>query len=65
MKAKDFFLECENRALHGSITRQSITSYSIEIYTGYVKNYKKIFYTDGHISMKKALKEAKKYFKNN
>ena len=50
--------ECISRNLHFSLSYQSVTEYSIEIYTGYVSSYKLLFYTDGHISIKKAAKTA-------
>lgn len=63
-KAQILMDECKSRALHCSITYQSITDYSIEIYRGYKTNYEKLFYTDGHIKPKKAIKEALKFLSN-
>ena len=50
--------ECRNRNWHISISYQNATSHSVEIYTGYVKDYKQIFLTDGHVTVKKAIKKA-------
>lgn len=60
-KTKKLMIECELRNLHCSITYQKINDYSIEIYTGYKKSYHQIFYTDGHIKLKAAVKQALKY----
>lgn len=50
--------ECKARNLNCSITYQRMTDYSVEVYTGYGKSYKKVFYTDGHIKPKKAIKKG-------
>lgn len=52
------FEECKSKALHCSITYQSISDYSVEIYRGYKTNYKKVFYTDGHTDREKAIRAA-------
>jgi hypothetical protein len=64
-KPKRLMMECENRNLNCSISYQKITNYSVEIYTGYKKNYKLKFYTDGAISPKKAIKLAFKWLDEN
>ena len=46
---------CKSRNLHCSITYQKINDISIEIYSGYISNYEKIYYTDGHINIDDAL----------
>ena len=63
-KIKELMAECENRNLNCSITYQRINNYSVEIYTGYEKKYKKIYYSDGHLRMKNAIKNGLKYLKN-
>lgn len=60
-KINALMLECQNRNFHCSISWQRITDFSIEIYTGYESKYRKIFYTDGHIKLKHAVKEANKF----
>lgn len=57
------FAECQNRNLHASITYQRINDFSIEIYTGYVSNYVKLFYTDGHTDLNAAIKAALGFLK--
>jgi effector-binding domain-containing protein len=64
-KLKRLITECKNRNFHISISYQRINDISIEIYTGNRKNYVCRFYTDGHISLKKALKKALKWIDNN
>jgi len=54
------FEECINRAYNCSITYQRNTGYSVEIYTGYISSYEKIYYTDGHTNKEKAIKKALK-----
>lgn len=56
--------ECKSQELNVSITYQRINGYSVEIYTGYLKTYKKYYYSDGGSSLKKEVKKAYKYFKN-
>jgi len=56
--------ECISRNLHCSITYQKINDYSVEIYRGYKTRYEKVFYTDGHIKPKKAIKKALKFLSN-
>lgn len=58
---EEIFEICRNRRWNVSITYQKINDYSVEIYTGYVSSYKRIFYSDGHISLKIAEKTAKKF----
>jgi len=50
--------ECISRSLNCSITYQRINDFSVEIYKGYGSNYGIVFYTDGHINPKKAIKKA-------
>ncbi len=57
------FEECKCRAMNCSITYQRINDYSVEIYRGYKSSYVKIFYTDGHIDKKKAIKKALKFLR--
>lgn len=52
------FEECKSRSYNCSLTYQSINDYSVEIYKNYGKDYKQIFYTDGHIEKADAIKEA-------
>jgi hypothetical protein len=54
---------CQNRCFNFSLTWQKMTEWSVEIYVGYTHSYKKKFYTDGHISKRKAIKKAVKYMK--
>lgn len=58
------FNECKARALNCSLTYQSITDYSVEIYTGYKTSYKKAFYTDGNIDKTVAVKKALKFLRS-
>lgn len=60
-KINHLFDECKNNDLHCSITHQRNNDFSIEIYTGYVDSYKSVYYTDGHIKLKKAVNEAIKF----
>ena len=64
-KAEKLMIECESRNLHCSITYQKINDYSVTIYNGYSLDYKKVFFTDGHIRMNHAIKEARKFLKKN
>jgi len=64
-KAKQLMEECVSRNYHCSITWQRMTDYSVEIYRGYVTNYKEIFYTDSNVSAKKAIKKALKFLSKN
>ena len=54
---------CQQRDINISLTWQKMTGWSVEIYIGYTHSYKKLFYTDGHISKKKALKDGIKFMK--
>ena len=54
---------CESKSLHCSITYQKSNNYSVEIYTGYVSTYQKVYFSDGHINLKKAVKKAYKFIK--
>lgn len=61
----NLFSECWSRNYNCSITYQQINDYSVEIYQGYRKgSYKLIYYTDGHLTRKKAIKKALKFIKN-
>jgi hypothetical protein len=60
-KLKQLIGECKSRNLHCSVTYQKINDISIEIYKGYKSTYVKLFYTDGHIKLKKAIKLALKF----
>jgi hypothetical protein len=55
------FNECISRSYHCSITYQRINDYSVEIYKGYLVNYDKIFYVDGHIKKETAIRAALKF----
>jgi len=57
------FEECRNRNYNCSITYQRITSYSIEIYSGYQNNYEQHFYIDGYAELKSAIIKALKFLK--
>lgn len=57
-------LFCRNQNWHFSVTWQRINDYSVEIYKGYTKTYQSIFYSDGHSTMREALKESLKFIKN-
>ena len=58
---KELFNECISRDYNCSITYQRINDYSVEIYTGYKSTYKLIFYSDGHLTHKKAVNEGLKF----
>jgi len=60
-KADELMNECRSRNLNCSITYQNITDYSVEIYAGYVKTYREVYYTDGHLTSKKAISKALKF----
>ncbi len=60
-KTKQLFTECKNHHLKCSVSYQPINDYSIEIYTTYNRDAPPVFYTDGHISLKKAVKKALKF----
>lgn len=49
---------CISLDINCTISRQKINDYSIEIYKGYGKDFQQLFYTDGHVSLKKAIKKA-------
>lgn len=57
------FEECQSRSIHCGLSWQRITDYSVEIYTGYKKTYKNIFYTDGHTNKEEAIKKALKFLR--
>jgi hypothetical protein len=57
------FQECKRRDYNCSITYQKINDISIEIYTGHKSTYRLIFYTDGHIESKFAIRKALKFLK--
>ena len=57
--------ECKDRNLNISITYQKINDISIEIYTGYQSSYQMVYYADGFIKLKKAIKEAHLFLKDN
>ena len=54
---KDLFDKCKNNNLSLSVTYQSVTCFSIEIY----RNKDLFFYTDGHVKLKKAIKKGFKF----
>ena len=58
------FEECKSRSYNCSLTYQSINDYSVEIYKNYGKDYKQIFYTDGHSTSDEAIQEALDTLKN-
>lgn len=53
--------ECISKALSCSVTYQHINDYSIEIYSGYGKKYKKYYYSDGHLEMEDAFAGAMEF----
>lgn len=57
------FEECKSKGLNCSLTHQSITDYSVEVYKGFNTTYQKIFYTDGHISRSVAIRKALKFIR--
>lgn len=61
-KVTELISECKSRNINCSISYQSINDISIEIYKGFGKRYQKLFYTDSHIKLNKAIKEVYKYF---
>ncbi len=63
-KTLELMETCRNLSLHCSVTYQSITSYSVEIYTGYVSTYKEVFYTDGKVSLEEAIDLALEFLEN-
>ena len=63
-KAQEPINQCISMYLSCSITYQPINDYSVEIYKGYKGSYELIFYTDGHIKSKKAIKEALKFIES-
>ena len=56
--------ECRKRNWHISIAYQNATSHSVEIYTGYVEDYKAIFITDGHVTLEDAVEKAFGFINN-
>ncbi len=60
-KLDELMYECRSWALNCSVTYQSITDYSVEIYKGYGKRYVKVFYSDGHLTSEEAIKEGLKF----
>jgi len=62
-KAKKLLKECSSRNIHCSITYQKMNDFSVEISKGYISNrsYQILFYTDGHVKLKTAVKEAAKF----
>lgn len=63
-KIKQLMDECESRNLHCSITYQTINDYSVEIYRSANPGYDIVFYSDGHLTLKKAVKKGLKYISN-
>ena len=55
--------ECRDRNLNCSVVFQSINMCSVEIYKGYKDTYQLIYYTDGHLTIKKAIKKGLNYIK--
>ena len=62
-KVKQVLGEALNRNLNVSLTHQRMNNWSIELYTGYVATYQKVFYTDGHSSPKEAAKHTLEFLK--
>lgn len=60
-KAKQLMTECKRRNYNCSIGLQKGNDYSVEIYTGHKSNYNSLFFTDGHLKPKKAIKKALKW----
>ena len=63
-KAKELFDICLSHGLNISLTWQKMTNFSIEIYRGYDKSYSAVFYSEGHIKSKNAIKAALKHMRN-
>ncbi len=62
-KVEDLYDECRNCNYHVSLTWQRITNYSVEIYKGYQRDYVKIYYSDGHVTLKEAIKKGLKFMR--
>lgn len=56
------FDECKQRACSCSITYQSINDFSVEIYRNEF-TYQSIYFTDGHLDSKRAIRKALKFLK--
>ncbi|BAV39402.1 hypothetical protein BPT24_285 [Tenacibaculum phage pT24] len=63
-KLKKLIGKCVNYNLNISFTHQRINDYSIEIYKPHSKGQPPLFYTDGHIDAKKAIKKGLKFIKS-
>ena len=63
-KITKLFELCKKRDWNISLTYQKINGYSIEIYTGYKTNYKKIAFIDGCLTQKEAVKKVSKFLKD-
>ena len=59
--AKRLIAECWNAGIACNIDYHSTTGISIEIYTRNMIDYKNLFYTDGHVKLKHAIKPAIKF----
>lgn len=58
-----FFAECEARNFNCGITYQSMTNFSVEVYQGYKKNLKILFYSDGLLTRREAIEKGLNYLK--
>lgn len=64
-KAKEMFDLCLSHDVNVSLTWQRITDWSVEIYKGYKANsYERLFYIDGEISRKKAVKKGLRFIRS-
>ena len=61
-KVQELMDLCHSYDFNYSISYQKINDYSIEIYTGYKTNYKNVFYIDGELNLKKAVKKTLEFF---
>lgn len=61
-KSKELFSLCLNQDLNVSLSWQKMTDWTVEIYTGYIKSYRSVFYVQG-ITKKEVLKKAIKFMK--
>jgi len=64
-KVEELMHECISRNMNCSVTYQRINDFSVEIYKGYGTGYKCLFYTDGHIKLKKAIRAALNFLESN
>lgn len=60
---EDLMIECQSMTMNCSVTYQAINDYSVEIYRGYVKNYEKLFHSDGHSDLKEAINSGLEFMR--